>query len=93
MAGASVSSAGYPESSRSGDAISGLQASGDFRIYHAGTRKNDEGVWETHGGRVLAVVSGGHTREEAVEKAHKAADLISFSGLQRRSDIGILHFD
>jgi len=42
---------------------------------------------------VLAVVSGGSTRMEAVEKAHAAADLVSFDGLQRRRDIGILNFD
>jgi phosphoribosylamine--glycine ligase len=88
-----LASAGYPESSRSGDRISGLEHTGDFRVYHAGTRKNVDGAWETHGGRVLAVVSGGETREAAVTKAHAAADLIRFDGLQRRRDIGILNFD
>ena len=88
-----LASAGYPETSRNGDAISGLDRSGDFRVYHAGTRKNPDGSWETNGGRVLAVVSGGSTRQDAVRKAHAAADLIQFPGLQRRSDIGILNFD
>jgi phosphoribosylamine--glycine ligase len=88
-----LASAGYPESSRSGDLITGLGNTGDFRIYHAGTRKNDEADWETHGGRVLAVVAGGATRPEAVAKAHAAADLIQFEGLQRRRDVGILNFD
>lgn len=88
-----LASAGYPESSRGGDLISGLDATGDFRVYHAGTKRNPAGQWETNGGRVLAVVSGGATRPEAVAKARAAADLISFDGLQRRHDIGILHFD
>jgi phosphoribosylamine---glycine ligase len=88
-----LASAGYPESSRSGDLIRGLENSGDFRVYHAGTRQNAGGGWETHGGRVLAVVSGGATRQEAVAKAHAAADWIDFPGLQRRRDIGILNFD
>ncbi|MDP3849465.1 MAG: phosphoribosylamine--glycine ligase [Luteolibacter sp.] len=88
-----LASAGYPETSRSGDVISGLEQSGDFRVYHAGTRKNADGDWETNGGRVLAIVSGAATRPEAVAKAHAAADLIRFSGLQRRRDIGILNFD
>lgn len=88
-----LASAGYPESSRSGDLITGLGNTGDFRVYHAGTRKNIEGDWETNGGRVLAVVSGAGTRQEAVSKAHAAADLIRFDGLQRRRDIGILNFD
>ena len=88
-----LASAGYPESSRSGDVITGLGNTGEFRVYHAGTRKNAAAAWETHGGRVLAVVSGGATRQEAVAKAHAAADLIQFAGLQRRRDIGILNFD
>ena len=88
-----LASAGYPESSRSGDLITGLGNTGDFRVYHAGTRKNVDADWETNGGRVLAVVSGAATREEAVSKAHAAADLIQFPGLQRRRDIGILNFD
>jgi phosphoribosylamine--glycine ligase len=87
-----LASAGYPESSRSGDLIQGLDTPGDHRIYHAGTRRNADGHWETNGGRVLAVVSGGATRQDAVAKAHAAADLITFPGLQRRRDIGILHF-
>jgi len=88
-----LASAGYPESSRSGDVIHGLEKTGDFRVYHAGTRRNADGHWETHGGRVLAVVSGGSSRQEAVTKAHAAADAIHFNGMQRRRDIGILHFD
>lgn len=88
-----LASAGYPESSRSGDEINGLEQSGDFRVYHAGTRKNADGNWETHGGRVLAVVSGASSRLEAVTKAHAAADLLTFPGCQRRRDIGILNFD
>jgi len=87
-----LASAGYPESSRSGDVIHGLDAPGDHRIYHAGTRRNPDGAWETNGGRVLAVVSGAATRQDAVTRAHAAADLVHFDGLQRRRDIGILHF-
>jgi phosphoribosylamine-glycine ligase len=88
-----LASAGYPESSRSGDVIRGLENTGDFRVYHAGTRRNADGSWETNGGRVLAVVSGGATRQDAVKKAHAAADTIAFDGMQRRRDIGILNFD
>ena len=88
-----LASAGYPESSRNGDLITGLEKTGDFRVYHAGTQKNAAGGWETHGGRVLAVVAGGSTRQEAVTHAHQAADGIVFPGLQRRRDIGILNFN
>jgi phosphoribosylamine--glycine ligase len=88
-----LASAGYPASSRSGDTIDGLErASRSARIYHAGTRLNAAGDFETAGGRVLAVVGYGKTREEAVSVAHLAADEVAFDGLQRRRDIGILHF-
>ncbi len=87
-----LASAGYPESSHSGDRIVGLQAAGGTRVYHSGTRKTAAGDWETNGGRVLAVVAGAATRTEAVSNAHAAADMIHFDGLQRRTDIGILHF-
>ena len=88
-----LASAGYPESSRNGDVIRELDAvPASTRVYHAGTRKNAAGDWETCGGRVLAVVSGGATLTSAVTAAHAAADTIQFSGLQRRRDIGILHF-
>ncbi len=86
-----LASAGYPESSRAGDVISGLDAVDDARIYHAGTKKVGDD-WATNGGRVLAVVAGGDTREEAVEKAHAEAAKVDFPGSQRRADIGRMHF-
>ena len=88
-----LASAGYPESSRSGDVIHGLGDVGEARVYHAGTKRSREAVWSTNGGRVLAAVAGGATREEAVTAAHAAAGKITFDGSQRRSDIGIMHFE
>ncbi len=87
-----LASAGYPDISRNGDTISGLAKINTARVYHSGTRQTSDKHWETNGGRVLAIVAGGPTREEAVRKAHAAADLVEFAGLQRRTDIGILNF-
>ena len=87
-----LASAGYPESSRSGDVISGLEDVSEARIYHAGTKKEESGAWATNGGRVLAVVAGGETREAAVDKAHAEAAKVDFDGSQRRADIGRLNF-
>jgi phosphoribosylamine--glycine ligase len=87
-----LASAGYPETSRNGDRISDLGNITTARVYHSGTRHTADGGWETNGGRVLAIVDGGDTRDEAVSKAHAAADLVTFDGLQRRRDIGILNF-
>jgi len=85
-------SAGYPESSRSGDVISGFDQVENARVYHAGTKKNDAGQWETNGGRVLAVVAGGDSREEAVGKAYEQLEKVTFDGMQSRSDIGTFNF-
>ena len=87
-----LASSGYPETSRNGDRISGLLEIPNARIYHSGTRRTADGAWETNGGRVLAVVAGGDSREQAVSLAHAAADQVAFDGLQRRRDIGILNF-
>lgn len=86
-----LASAGYPESSRADDLISGLDLVQDARIYHAGTKKVS-GQWVTNGGRVLAIVAHGDDREDAVEKAHAQAAQVDFPGSQRRADIGRLHF-
>ena len=85
-------SAGYPASSHSGDIISGIENVEDARIFHAGTKKNDSGQFETAGGRVYAVVASGETREEAVKKVYEESDKISFDGMQRRTDIGVRNF-
>lgn len=86
-----LASAGYPDSSRHGDVIHGLDDIDEARIYHAGTKKEGE-EWVTNGGRILAVVAGGETRDEAVSKAHRSAASVTFDGSQRRADIGIMHF-
>ena len=88
-----TASAGYPASSHSGDVISGLDAVDGARVYHCGTKRNADGQFETNGGRVLAVVAQGTTRVEAREKAYAESAKITFDGLQRRSDIGKMHFD
>jgi len=85
-----LASHGYPESSRSEDTISGIETSAQA-VYHSGTKRvGDE--WQTNGGRVLACVAQGPDRLSAVNAAHAAAEKITFPGLQRRTDIGILHF-
>ncbi len=88
-----LASHGYPVSSRSGDVIFGLEnLSDEAQLFHAGTKRTPGGEWATNGGRVLAVVSQGNNRSEAVQKAHKEADKVTFDGAQRRKDIGIFNF-
>jgi len=87
-----LASAGYPESSRNGDVIRGLDEVSSARVYHAGTRKNERGKFATNGGRILAVVAQGETRESAVAKAYGEFAKVDFDGAQRRSDVGTCNF-
>jgi phosphoribosylamine--glycine ligase len=87
-----LASAGYPASSHSGDVISGLENVTNARVYHAGTKRNADGQWETNGGRVLAVVAGADDRVSAVDAAYAELSKISFDGAQKRTDIGRMHF-
>ena len=93
-----LASAGYPESSSKGDVIRGTGNAGgvnDVDVIHAGTAivaapeesDPDHKHLVTAGGRVLAVRASGYDIEDARTRAYAAADLISFDGLQRRSDI------
>jgi phosphoribosylamine--glycine ligase len=93
-----LASAGYPESSSSGDVIEGTDRADAIRavdVIHAGTAIENhahEGEPEhlhliTAGGRVLAVRATGYDIDDARARAYGAADLITFPGLQRRSDI------
>ncbi len=80
-----LASAGYPESSHSGDLIRGLEDCA-ARVFHCGTKKTAEG-WVSNGGRVLAIVAQGATLDEARTRAHAEAARVDFDGAQRRSDI------
>lgn len=79
----------YPETPRKGDAISGLDeaAAAGATVFHAGTVRDAEGRFRTNGGRVLAVVGLGATIPAARANAERAADLVTWPGMQRRHDI------
>ncbi len=84
-----IASAGYPQSSSKGDVIRGLEEAArvaDVEVLHAGTaRRNGDVV--TAGGRVLNVTALGATPEDARNRAYEAANMISFDGMQMRTDI------
>lgn len=84
-----LASGGYPASSSSGDAISGLDRAGaveGVQVFHAGTSERG-GEIVTAGGRVLNVTGTGETPEIARDRAYEAAGMIEFEGRQMRSDI------
>jgi phosphoribosylamine--glycine ligase len=84
-----LASAGYPLSSSKGDVITGLDEAGaleEVEVTHAGTARRD-GEVVTAGGRVLNVTGLGPTAANARRRAYDAAELISFEGMQLRTDI------
>jgi phosphoribosylamine--glycine ligase len=90
VVGVVLASAGYPESSSSGQVITGLdQAAAEpgALVFHAGTAMRD-GRLTTAGGRVLTVVGRGGDYQQAIDVAYRAASHIHFDGMQRRTDIG-----
>ena len=89
-----LSSFGYPESPRRGDVIGGLGEDGQLAsplegvtIFHAGTTRDQQGRFLTHGGRVLAVTAVGESLAQARERAYGAAARVSFDGCVMRHDI------
>ncbi len=83
-----LASRGYPESSSSGDVITGLDEVGpDVSVTHAGTARGDAGAVVTAGGRVLSVTALGTDAAAARASAYSAADVIAFDGKQLRRDI------
>jgi phosphoribosylamine--glycine ligase len=85
-----LASAGYPESSSSGDPITGLESvRPEVFVTHAGTARNSAGELITAGGRVLSVTGLGVDAAAGREAAYAAADVIHFSGKQLRRDIGL----
>ena len=80
---------GYPDSSHSGDEISGLEnIPAGVYVYHAATGEED-GRFHTAGGRVLNVVGTGSSIIEARARAYAAVEQIHFEGMQYRSDIAL----
>ncbi len=86
--GVVMAAANYPDTPRSGDAITGLpKATDDAHVFHAGTKMQD-GKVVTSGGRVLCVVALGDMVKLAQKRAYEVADQIHFDGAQIRHDIG-----
>ncbi|OPH35743.1 phosphoribosylamine--glycine ligase [Moraxella equi] len=83
-----LASRGYPESSSSGDVITGLpDVQDDLKVFHAGT-KAENGQILTNGGRVLCVTALGASVADAQARALASCGTIAFDGIQYRRDIG-----
>ena len=89
LCGVVVASGGYPLAYSTGHLIEGLgDIPPDTLVFHAGTRRREDGAVVTDGGRVLTVVGRGGSLAEARERAYAGAASIAFEGARYRSDIG-----
>jgi len=87
--GVVLAAAGYPESVRKGDVITGLEAAASMpgKVFHAGTAIEGDHV-VTAGGRVLCAVGLGDTVADAQAQAYALVGAIRWEGAQYRHDIG-----
>jgi phosphoribosylamine--glycine ligase len=81
-----IAAAGYPGAPHTGDPISGAEQQG---VIHAGTRRREDGVIVSSGGRVVAVTATGATLAEARERAYALAATVHLPGGQLRRDIAL----
>lgn len=81
-----MASGGYPEKYETGYEIN-IPKDIEAQIYIAGA-KEKEGKLYTSGGRVLAVSTTADTLKQAIEKAYKEVEKISFKNAHYRKDIG-----
>jgi phosphoribosylamine--glycine ligase len=89
--GVVLAAAGYPDTPRKGDEITGLaREAEDVHVFHAGTAfaNGKDGPVVTNGGRVLCVTALGDKVKFAAERAYQVAEKIQFAGRQMRRDIG-----
>jgi phosphoribosylamine--glycine ligase len=82
---------GYPDEPLTGSVIRGLaeaDAIDSVKVFHAGTRSDEDGTLRANGGRVLNITAIGDTLREAVDRAYAGVGAINWPGGFCRRDIG-----
>jgi phosphoribosylamine--glycine ligase len=84
-----MAAGGYPGKVHAGDVIDGLDADlgAGVKVFHAGTKLDEQGRVVTAGGRVLTVCALGKDIAEAREHAYAGIKQIHFDGAFCRKDI------
>ena len=85
-----LASNGYPDAPETGSVIAGAEADfgPDVVVFHAGTKRREDGALIAAGGRVLNVCAVGATLEAARARAYAAIARIDWPGGFWRTDIG-----
>ncbi|KAF8820440.1 putative Phosphoribosylamine--glycine ligase [Cardiosporidium cionae] len=88
-----MASGGYPYTYRKGYKIEGLFPSTDMEknvcIFHAGTKRGDDGSILTTSGRVLTVTAIAPVKEEALKMAYNVTAKLEWPDCHYRQDIGL----
>lgn len=86
--GVVLASGGYPDAYNTGDVISGLESNTapDRKVFHAGTRMQDDAV-VTNGGRVLCATALGNTVTDAQKAAYDLIEQLDWNNVYFRRDI------
>jgi phosphoribosylamine--glycine ligase len=85
-----MASEGYPGKYETGKVIRGLDEAAqipDVKVFHAGTKLDEDGNAVTNGGRVLGVTAVGDSVAMAKLQAYKAVKCIRWDGAWCRKDI------
>ena len=86
--GVVIASDGYPESYDIDKEVKiKLNEENDLKLFHAGTRYEDDKII-TSGGRVFCATALGNDLKEAQEKAYNLVNTVDFEGSFFRKDIG-----
>ncbi|MGQ4277090.1 phosphoribosylamine--glycine ligase [Pseudidiomarina sp. E22-M8] len=87
--GVVMAAGGYPDSYAKGKQIKGLAAadSNDTKVFHAGTKRLQDGSIVTSGGRVLCVTAIADSVQLAQQKAYAGVNKIKWEDAYYRTDI------
>ena len=85
--GVVMAAKGYPNSYQKGDLISLPGLSSNAKVFHAGTKLDNEKIL-SNGGRVLCATSLGKDLKDAQNRAYSLVNEIEWDGSYFRTDIG-----
>jgi phosphoribosylamine--glycine ligase len=87
--GVVMAARGYPDAYDKGDLIENIPPeSDDGKVFHAGTRRDEDGNIRANGGRVLCAVGLGSDVREAQRRAYELVESIRWPSAFYRRDIG-----